>query len=82
MSVLAKTLGELIAEAAQVAAASLSAARSRVFAMEPAEVVRVTSGVPVDDLVALAASLNGSLAWAGRFVDWYTASLVLGGAAV
>ncbi|MEU6332776.1 hypothetical protein ABZ851_36850 [Streptomyces sp. NPDC047049] len=82
MSVPTKTLGELIAEAAEVAAAASSAARVRVFALEPPEVARVTTGVPVDDLVALAASLDGSPAWAGRFVDRYAAGLVLGGAAV
>ncbi|MGW3201932.1 hypothetical protein ACWDBD_46950 [Streptomyces sp. NPDC001118] len=82
MSVPMKTLGELIAEAAEVAAASSAAARVRVFAMPPAEVARVAARVPVDDLVALAASLDGSSAWAGRFVDRYAAGLVLGGATV
>lgn len=82
MSVPAKTLGELIAEAAEVAAAANAAARVRVFALEPAEVARLVALAPVEDLVALAASLDGLPARWGGFVDRYTAGLVLGGARV
>ncbi|MGW2724878.1 hypothetical protein [Streptomyces sp. NPDC001492] len=72
-----KTLGELIEEAAEVAREASSAARPRVLALTPEEVAREAAKLPVDDLVALAASLNGSPAWDGRFTDRYAAGLVL-----
>lgn len=75
MSVQARTLGELIAEAAGVAAAESLTSLSDVFAMDPVEVARAAAVGPVDDLVMLAASLEGAPGW--RFVDWYAAGLVL-----